>query len=78
MAWKLEVYWQIATALRHLSEKNLVHGNLKASNCLLFTDGPTNFPQPIIKIGDPGVNTIKLRYEKRLLLTILFWPLKVN
>lgn len=57
MAWKLEVFWQIATALRHLSDKSLTHGNLKASNCLLFTDGPTSAPQPMIKLADPGVTT---------------------
>ena len=78
-AWKLEVFWQIATALRlksksftfknltllvtffyseffrHLNEKNLTHGNLRASNILLFTDGPTTAPQPIVKLADPGV-----------------------
>jgi serine/threonine protein kinase len=72
MAWKLEVFWQIATALQHLSDKNLTHGNLKASNVLLFTDGPTNSPQPLIKLADPGVTTSQRYFIKSGTITIYY------
>ena len=52
-AWHLEVFWQIGTALNYLGQRNMTHGNLRASNILIFTDNPQS-SSPVIKLSDPG------------------------
>ena len=52
-AWHLECFWQIGTALNYLQQRNMTHGNLRASNILIFNDNPQS-SSPVIKLSDPG------------------------
>ncbi|XP_056586772.1 tyrosine-protein kinase JAK2a isoform X3 [Triplophysa dalaica] len=57
ITWKLEVAKQLAWALHHLEEKNLIHGNVCARNVLVTReeDRKTGTP-PFIKLSDPGIS----------------------
>uniref|UniRef100_A0A672LVB2 Tyrosine-protein kinase n=1 Tax=Sinocyclocheilus grahami TaxID=75366 RepID=A0A672LVB2_SINGR len=57
ITWKLEVAKQLAWALHHLEEKNLIHGNVCARNILVTReeDRKTGTP-PFIKLSDPGIS----------------------
>jgi len=54
-AWHLECFWQIATALNYLQQRKMTHGNVRASNILIFNDNPQS-SSPVIKLSDPGIN----------------------
>lgn len=56
ITWKLEVAKQLAWALHHLEEKNLIHGNVCARNVLVTReeDRKTGTP-PFVKLSDPGI-----------------------
>uniref|UniRef100_A0A8C1BBV6 Tyrosine-protein kinase n=1 Tax=Cyprinus carpio carpio TaxID=630221 RepID=A0A8C1BBV6_CYPCA len=57
ITWKLEVAKQLAWALHHLEEKNLIHGNVCARNVLVTReeDRKTGM-SPFIKLSDPGIS----------------------
>ncbi|XP_039532339.1 tyrosine-protein kinase JAK2a [Pimephales promelas] len=57
ITWKLEAVKQLAWALHHLEEKNLIHGNVCARNVLVTReeDRKTGTP-PFIKLSDPGIS----------------------
>ncbi|KAL0150273.1 hypothetical protein M9458_054381, partial [Cirrhinus mrigala] len=57
ITWKLEVAKQLAWALHHLEEKNLIHGNVCARNVLVTReeDRKTGTP-PFVKLSDPGIS----------------------
>ncbi|XP_067279364.1 tyrosine-protein kinase JAK2a isoform X2 [Pseudorasbora parva] len=57
ITWKLEVVKQLAWALHHLEDKNLIHGNVCARNVLVTReeDRKTGTP-PFIKLSDPGIS----------------------
>lgn len=57
ITWKLEVAKQLAWALYHLEEKNLIHGNVCARNVLVTREEDRKTGTlPFIKLSDPGIS----------------------
>ena len=61
-AWHLECFWQIGTALNYLQQRNMTHGNLRASNILIFNDNPQS-SSPVIKLSDPGNTVVQIYFS---------------